>query len=114
VVWEAADKGVFALLVSDAQTELQVRVDLAEESLYLSFADKDEGLGVVVDIPDVISAVEMSVRNSVWKWSSLTDPTLAPKTCPGRRRHLQCLVSLPCHTTCKGTWTELRWDSSAW
>jgi hypothetical protein len=65
VVWEAADKGVFALLVSDAQTELQVRVDLAEESLDLSFADKDEGLGVVVDIPDVISAVEMSVRNSV-------------------------------------------------
>jgi hypothetical protein len=65
VVWEAADKGVFALLVSDAQTELQVRVDLAEESLYLSFADKDEGLGVVVDIPDVISAVEMSLRSSM-------------------------------------------------
>ena len=67
MVWEAADKGVFALLVSDAQTELQVRVDLAEESLDLSFADKDEGLGVVVDIPDVISAVGMSLRSSLWK-----------------------------------------------
>ena len=66
MVWEAADKGVFALLVSDAQTELQVRVDLAEESLDLSFADKDEGLGVVVDVPKVISAVKMSVRSSVW------------------------------------------------
>lgn len=67
MVWEAADKGVFALLVSDAQAELQVRVDLAEESLDLSFADKDEGLGVVVDIPDVISAVGMSLRSSLWK-----------------------------------------------
>lgn len=65
MVGEAADKGVFALLVSDAQTELQVRVDLAEESLDLSFADKDERLGVVVDIPDVISAVAMSLRSSV-------------------------------------------------
>jgi hypothetical protein len=65
VVWEAADKGVFALLVSDAQTELQVRVDLAEESLDLSFADKDGRLGVVVDIPDVISAVAMSLRSSM-------------------------------------------------
>ena len=67
MVWEAADKAVFALLVSDAQAELQVRVDLAEESLDLSFADKDEGLGVVVDIPDVISAVGMSLRSSLWK-----------------------------------------------
>ena len=67
MVWEAADKGVFALLVSDAQAELQVRVDLAEESLDLSFADKDEGLGVVVDIPDVISAVGMSLRSSLWE-----------------------------------------------
>ena len=62
MVWEAADKGVFALLVSDAQTELQVSVDLAEEGLDLSFADKDERLGVVVDVPNVKSAADIECK----------------------------------------------------
>jgi hypothetical protein len=67
VVWKAADKGVFALLTSDAQTELQARVDLGKESLDLSFVDKDEGLDVVIDVPDVVPAVRMSVRSGEWR-----------------------------------------------
>ena len=36
-------------------------IDLAEEGLDLDFLDQDEGLGVVVDVPDVIPWVEVSV-----------------------------------------------------
>ena len=60
MVWKAAHEGFFALLVSDAQTELQVGVYLAEEGLDLDLLDQDEGLGVVVDVPDVISWVKVS------------------------------------------------------
>jgi hypothetical protein len=35
MIWESADKGVLALLVSNTQVELKVVVDLSEERLEL-------------------------------------------------------------------------------
>ena len=55
MIWEAADKGVLTLLISDAEAELEVLVDLSEEELDLFFADKYERVGVVVNIPNVVA-----------------------------------------------------------
>ena len=61
VIRKAAHQSVFALLVSNSKTQLQVIVDLSQKSLNLSVTDEDERLGVVVKVPDVVSVVEVSV-----------------------------------------------------
>lgn len=65
MIWEATDKGVLTLLVSNAKAELKVGVDLAEKVLELGLADEKEGFGVIVDIPDVVAVEEVSTRRCI-------------------------------------------------
>ena len=60
MVWEASDEGVLALLGCDVEVEVEVSIDLADKVLDLTLVDENEGLGVVVDIPEVVAAVEVS------------------------------------------------------
>jgi hypothetical protein len=62
MVGKSTDKGVLTLLVGDTEAELEMIVDLAKKVLELGLVNEDERFGVVVDVPDEVTAVKVSVR----------------------------------------------------
>lgn len=55
MVREACSKAFLALLIGDAEAEVEVIVNLSEQSLCLALSDEDYGLRSV-DIPDIVTA----------------------------------------------------------